>query len=147
MSSHLDDHSAEQRIDEPGFGVHISPTSLYLTILGALIFLTAVTVWISFKDLGWANDIVALGIAFSKATLVVLFFMHVKYSNRIIKLVLVSAIAWMFVMLALTYTDYGFRNEVQPKLKRVESEYQDLIDRGYGSTATVDHGEEAEAGH
>ena len=140
MSSH-DEHS------NPAHEVHVSPTSMYLTILTGLIILTGLTVIVSYKDFGWANDPIALGIAFTKAALVVMFFMHVKYSPRIIKLIVVSAIAWLFVMLSLTYIDYGSRHSIRPDPAPVDAEYQDMIDRGYAKTPTSSAGHGDDTGH
>ncbi len=142
MSSH-DSHADH----DPGHEVHVSSTSFYLVILGALIVLTVLTVLAAYQEFGWANDIVALGIAFSKATLVVLFFMHVKHSGRIIKLIVVSAVAWLFIMLSLTYIDYGSRHSIKPEATPVEAEYQDLIDSGFAKKANAKGGHGEEGGH
>jgi cytochrome c oxidase subunit 4 len=85
---------------------HISPTSTYYGIFGALMVLTALTVGVAFINLGALNFPVAIGIAITKATLVVLFFMHVKYSSRLTKLVVGTAFFFLFIMLGLTMTDY-----------------------------------------
>ena len=69
---------------------HISPKSTYYAIFGALMALTALTVYVAFQHLGWLNFPVAITIAFLKASLVVLFFMHVKYSSKLIKLLVAS---------------------------------------------------------
>jgi cytochrome c oxidase subunit 4 len=85
---------------------HISPTSTYYGIFGALMVLTAITVGVAFVNLGSLNFPVAIGIAITKATLVVLFFMHVKYSSRLTKLVVGLALFFLLVMFGLTLTDY-----------------------------------------
>jgi cytochrome c oxidase subunit 4 len=85
---------------------HISPTSTYYGIFGALMVLTALTVGVAFINLGALNFPVAIGIAITKATLVVLFFMHVKYSSRLTKLVVATAFFFLFIMFGLTLTDY-----------------------------------------
>ncbi len=85
---------------------HISPTSTYYGIFGALMVLTAVTVGVAFVNLGDFNFPVAIGIAVTKATLVILFFMHVKYSSRLTKLIVMMAFFFLFVMFGLTLTDY-----------------------------------------
>jgi len=73
--------------------------------------LTVVTAAVSFVDLGPFNTIVALAIATCKALLVVLFFMHVKYaSEKLTKLVIVSAIFWLMILLLLSLADYGTRS-------------------------------------
>jgi cytochrome c oxidase subunit IV len=85
---------------------HISPKSTYYTIFGALMVLTVVTVVAAFVNLGSLNFPVALAIALTKATLVVLFFMHVKYSSRLTKMVVGMAVFFLVILLLLTMTDY-----------------------------------------
>ena len=89
--------------------VHVSPLSTYLSIFGALMVLSALTVGAAFVNLGSFNPIVALAIAGVKATLVILFFMHVKYSSRSTKLVVGGAFFFLFILLGLTMTDYMSR--------------------------------------
>jgi len=85
-------------------------SKLYYTIWIALLVLTVVTALVATVDLGPFNTIVALVIATFKALLVVLFFMHVKYtSEKLTKIVIVSAIFWLFLLLALSMADYGTR--------------------------------------
>lgn len=74
--------------------------------------LTAITVWVSFQDFGAWNDVVALTIAVIKASLVVLFFMHIYYSTRLSKLVVVSGLVWLFILIGLTLSDYLSRGLV-----------------------------------
>jgi cytochrome c oxidase subunit 4 len=88
---------------------HIAPKSLYYTIFGSLMVLTAITVAVAFVNLGVLNFPVAIGIAITKATLVILFFMHVKYGSRLTKLVVVSVFFFMAALLGLTLTDYASR--------------------------------------
>ena len=85
---------------------HILPKRVYYTIFGILMLCTYLTVQIAFFDLGPLNTIAALAIAVFKATIVVLFFMHVKYSTRLTWLVVTGSIFWLFIMLALTMSDY-----------------------------------------
>ena len=85
---------------------HISPKSTYYTIFGALMACTALTVGAAFTNLGNMNTPVALAIAIFKATLVVLFFMHVKYGGRMTKLVVMTALFFLGIMLTLTMSDY-----------------------------------------
>ncbi len=89
---------------------HIMSSKLYYTIWIALLCLTVVTAAVSFVDLGRFNTVIALVIATVKALLVVLFFMHVKYtSEKLTKIVIASAIFWLFLLLALSMADYGTR--------------------------------------
>ena len=85
---------------------HVTPISVYLAIFGALMVLTGVTVWVAYQDLGVWNDLVALIIAVSKATLVVLFFMQVYYSSRLSKLTVLGGFLWLAILLGLTMADY-----------------------------------------
>jgi len=89
---------------------HVMSSKFYYTIWIALLCLTVITAAVSFVDLGPLNVVVALVIATVKALLVVLFFMHVKYtSEKLTKIVIVSAIFWLFLLLALSMADYATR--------------------------------------
>ena len=85
---------------------HVVSVRVYLAVFGALMALTAATVWASRHDFGAFNSPVALGIAVVKATLVILFFMHVKYSSGLTKLVVASAFVWLAIMIIGTLHDY-----------------------------------------
>ena len=85
---------------------HISPKSTYYAIFGALMVLTAVTVAVAFVNLGSFNFPVAIGIAVAKATLVILFFMHAKYSSTLTKMFVGTAFFFLFILLTLSLTDY-----------------------------------------
>ena len=88
---------------------HILPKRIYYTIFAILMLCTYLTVQIAFLDLGPLNVIGALAIAVFKATLVVLFFMHVKYSTRLTWAVVLGAVFWLGILLTLTLTDYATR--------------------------------------
>jgi len=85
---------------------HILPKRVYYTIFAILMFCTYLTVQIAFFDLGPLNSIAAIGIACIKATLVVLFFMHVKYSTRLTWAVVLGSIFWFGILITLTMSDY-----------------------------------------
>jgi cytochrome c oxidase subunit IV len=89
--------------------VHVSPLSTYLSIFAALMVLSAITVGAAFVDLGSLNPIVALAIAGLKATLVILYFMHVKYSSRLTKLTVVLSMFFVAILFAETLMDYATR--------------------------------------
>jgi cytochrome c oxidase subunit 4 len=89
---------------------HILPSKLYWAIWAILICLTIVTALVATVDLGWFNPVAALLIATGKATIVVLFFMHVKYtSERLTAMVIVSALFWLLIFLTLSLADYSTR--------------------------------------
>jgi len=90
---------------------HIVYPRVYITIFLALMVGTGLTVVAAFRDFpGPLNAVVALTIAVVKATLVVLFFMHVRYSSRLIWLVVGAALFWLAIMFALTISDYSTRS-------------------------------------
>jgi len=90
---------------------HIVPVKVYLGIFLALLVGTALTVLAAFVDFPWRlNTIVALTIASVKATLVVLYFMHVRYSPRLVWVIVASALFWMGILFAFTFSDYFTRN-------------------------------------
>lgn len=82
---------------------------IYFLIFGALMVGTALTVAAAFTNLGPFGDVVALAIAVVKATLVVLFFMHVRDSARMTKLSIVAGFLWLVILIALTLSDYFSR--------------------------------------
>ena len=97
---------------------HIASVKSYVGIFLALMVLTTITVLVAYVNLGELNKVVALGIASVKATLVILYFMHVKYSSRLTKLVVVSGFFFLFILLGLTMTDYASREWVPVPILR-----------------------------
>jgi cytochrome c oxidase subunit IV len=89
---------------------HVVPKKVYYTIFALLMFCTYLTVQIAYMDLGPMNTIGALGIATFKATIVVLFFMHVKYSTRLTWAVVLGSLFWLGILLAFTMADYATRS-------------------------------------
>jgi cytochrome c oxidase subunit 4 len=92
---------------------HIASVKSYVSIFLTLMVLTVVTVLVAYVNLGQMNKVVALSIASFKATLVILYFMHVKYSSHLTKLVVVSGFFFLFILLGLTMADYATRAWVQ----------------------------------
>ncbi|MBZ5678491.1 MAG: cytochrome C oxidase subunit IV family protein [Acidobacteriia bacterium] len=89
---------------------HGTSIGFYVMIFLILLVLTGVTVSAAFINLGPLNPILALGIATTKALLVVLFFMHVKgASEKLVKLVVLSAVFFLLILLGLTLSDYATR--------------------------------------
>jgi cytochrome c oxidase subunit 4 len=94
-------------MSEPTHHVHkVVPPRVYLAIFGLLLLFTALTVGASYLELGVFNAIVALAIAVIKATLVVLFFMHVRYSSKLTKLTISAGFLTFLVLITMTLTDY-----------------------------------------
>lgn len=111
MTEHADAAAHEEH--------HIVPIHVYILVFLALMLLTYVTVQVSHVDLGRPeiladvrvpmNVIVALLIAITKATLVVLFFMHVKYSPRLTQIIVCCSIVWLVILIGITISDYVSR--------------------------------------
>ena len=93
---------------------HIVPVRIYVTIFLVLLVGTLLTWWAAFQDFPWQlNTIVAMTIAITKATFVVLYFMHVRYSTRLILVIITSALFWMGILFALTFSDYWTRDRIK----------------------------------
>jgi cytochrome c oxidase subunit IV len=92
---------------------HVAPKSLYYAVFLALIVGTGLTVLAAFFDLGVLNNIVMLAIACTKAALVVLFFMHVRWGTRLTWVVVTSGFFWLLIMFGLTMADYISRGWVE----------------------------------
>ena len=89
---------------------HIVHPRVYVSILLVLMVGTGLTVFAAFYDFpGPLNAVVALTIAVVKATFVILYFMHVRYSSRLIWLIISAALFWLAIMFALTISDYWTR--------------------------------------
>jgi len=88
---------------------HVVPLRTYYTIFAALLAGTALTVWVAFMDLGPLNTVVAITIAVIKALLVVLYFMHVKYSSRLTWVFAAAGFVWLVLMIGLTIADFDSR--------------------------------------
>jgi cytochrome c oxidase subunit IV len=104
MAQHTDTHAAH------GGEHHVLPLSIYWGVFFALVIGTALTVWTATIDLGRMNVIVALVIASVKAILVILFFMHVKYSSRMVWLFAGAGFFWVLLMIAFTMQDFATRS-------------------------------------
>jgi len=89
---------------------HIVSPKIYIAIFAALMLGTGITVWAAFQNFHRFNIVIALVIASIKATLVVLYFMHARYSPKRTHLVIVCSVFWLAIMLALTLTDYNTRS-------------------------------------
>jgi len=88
---------------------HVQPLKVYFGVFLALMAFTALTVFAAFVNLGPANTVVALGIAAAKATLVILYFMHVKGNTRLVPVVILSGLFFLFILFLFLAADYGTR--------------------------------------
>jgi cytochrome c oxidase subunit 4 len=92
--------------EEMGGSAHVVPVRLYLIVFGALMVLTAITVTAALIDLGPFNTVVALTIACTKMVLVILFFMHVRYSSRLTWATVGAGFFFLGLLLLMTLSDY-----------------------------------------
>jgi cytochrome c oxidase subunit 4 len=97
---------------------HVVSPRLYLLVFASLMVLTFVTVAASRYDFGPGNTVVAMAIAILKASLVILFFMHVKYSSRLVQLTMVAAFLWLALLIAGALSDYDSRGRVNPAVEK-----------------------------
>jgi len=91
---------------------HVSPVNNYVMVLGALFFLTALTYAVSYANLGPASLPVAMGVAVVKATLVCMYFMHLRYDDRYHVFIFVSTLIFVAIFFAFTFFDFGSRDRV-----------------------------------
>jgi cytochrome c oxidase subunit IV len=89
---------------------HVVSPKVYLVVFAVLVVLTAATVWAAFVHMQdpW-HDVIAMAIAVTKATLVVLFFMHVKWGTRMTKLSVIVAVIFLILLAGITVTDFWAR--------------------------------------
>ena len=96
---------------------HVAPTSLYYAVFGALIVGTILTVVVASFDLGAFNNVVMLTIAITKATLVILYFMHVRWGSRLTWVIVGSSFFWLLILFGLTMNDYLTRGWLPGSLR------------------------------
>ena len=85
---------------------HVVSIRVYVAIFVTLLALTGVTTAVAFADLGRLNAVIMLGIALTKALLVLLYFMHLRYSPRLTILVVFTGFVWLAILILLTMSDY-----------------------------------------
>ena len=96
---------------------HVAPKSMYYMVFGALIFGTILTVAAAKVDMGALNNIVMLAIACTKASLVILFFMHVRWSSRLTWVVAMAGFFWLLILFGIGMSDYMSRGWVPGTLR------------------------------
>ena len=89
-----------------GYHPPITSVGVYATVFVALLFFTGITVYVASQDYGVLNTPVALGIAVTKASLVILFFMGVRHNTPLTKVVAVSGFVWLLILFGLGMNDY-----------------------------------------
>lgn len=89
---------------------HITRAKTFVFVWVALVIFTGLTSWVSYLELGPWNVVVALAIAVTKASLVVWFFMGVRYTTTLTRLFVVGGLVWLSIMILITFSDYNSRN-------------------------------------
>ena len=89
---------------------HLISYQALALVLSALLLLTGITIAVSYFDLGIFNVFISLGIACTKVTLVLLFFMHLKYEGKAIRFSFLGTIFFLFIMISFMFWDYAFRH-------------------------------------
>lgn len=130
----------EQAIDSTHHAHHIVPVKVYWIVITILMFLTALTVWVAFRNFGglW-NLVIALGLATIKATIVALWFMHVKYSGRLVQLTIVASLIFLLLMLFGVLMDVWTRNNVQRAPYVLMPEYETTTQVHKPADGKADH--------
>jgi cytochrome c oxidase subunit 4 len=124
---------------------HVLPLKIYAGVWIGLLVLTLITVKVSYLDFGVFNLVIAMGIATLKATLVVLFFMHLKYDEPFNVVVFVSSLAFLAVFFMLTLADTMERGQVDPLEADVIVPVPARVEPAGGASDEADstaHGEE-----
>ena len=87
----------------------ITPVSTYVVVFGLLLVMTGLTYWVATQDFGAMNTPVALGVALFKASLVIIYFMGVRYNTPLTKAVVISGFFWLIILFGMTMGDYVSR--------------------------------------
>ncbi len=103
MESSKESHSSHAHAEGEH---HTLPFNVYLSVFATLIFLTIITVWVAQFNFGAFNGLVAMGIATLKAALVGMYFMHLKYDNKLYSVVLVGSVGFLILFWFFTYFDF-----------------------------------------
>ena len=109
---------------------HVTPLRTYLAVFCTLLFLTAITIYSSQFDFGWFNIILALIIASVKSTLVLLFFMHLYYDNKINLAFILASVIFLGIFIGLTMIDTSYRTtlyDVRGKLVKEQAPKEHFI--------------------
>ena len=88
----------------------VIPKKIYFSVWAALLVLLGITVGVSYIHLGWLNPVAAVAIAGVKAMIIIMYFMHVRYSKRMIWVFVAAGFLWLTIMFTLSFGDYFTRS-------------------------------------
>lgn len=125
---------------------HITPLWIYVGVWLALMFLTAVTVWVAQFDFGAFNAVVAMGVATVKASLVALIFMGLWWDERFNLLAFVGSLVFVGLFFLFTFADEMTRGQIDPIEANFVKEMP-AADTAYKRGKRPEHHEAAPAGH
>ena len=98
--------------EDHGTTHHVVPVRTYVMVFAALMILGALTIAVSYVNLGIFNNFIAMAIAVTKAALILAFFMHLRYSNKLTLLVALMGFFWLIIFFAITLGDYLARGSI-----------------------------------
>ena len=93
---------------------HIVPKKTYIFVWMFLLIMLGVTVAVSYVRLGWLNAVAAVGIAVTKAVVIIMFFMHVRYNRHLVWIFVCAGFFWLSILFALSFGDYLTRAYMPP---------------------------------
>lgn len=130
-------HHTEEKIDSTHAAHHIVSPMTYAIVLSILMVLTIATVRVAYVNFpGLWNLVIALGLATIKGTIVTMWFMHVKYSGKLVKIVILTSLMFLIVMIFGTLMDVWTRDNVTAAGYVQEAEYDIMAGQ---KTPTGDH--------
>ncbi len=124
---------------------HIVPLKIYLAVAAALLVLTAITVAVSFVHLGSLNIVIALLIAGIKASLVLLFFMHLRYEWNMNAVTLMVAVVFLVIFITFTMFDIAERGDTSPEMRNSINKNAAIYDASGKPLKATEHGEHADS--
>ena len=114
---------------------HVISRAIYYRVFAALIAFTAITVSVAYFDFGLLNTVIAVTIAVLKAVLVILFFMHVRYTDHLTQIFAAAGFFWLVILITFTLSDYLARGMDESP----EGWREDLVLPAISDAAPVSH--------
>jgi cytochrome c oxidase subunit IV len=106
----MSDHHNHHDHDDHDHEMHITPVRTYLIAAAALFVLTVITVAVAFFDFGPLNEVIAMGVATAKAAVIIVVFMHARYTTGVTRLAMVAGIVWFAILVLGVMDDYLTRS-------------------------------------
>ncbi|MCB9475354.1 MAG: cytochrome C oxidase subunit IV family protein [Deltaproteobacteria bacterium] len=126
---------------------HVLPYTVYFAVYGSLLVLTGITVLVSFAGLGKWSIPVAMAVAVVKASLVVGYFMHLKYDDRLNSLILVVTLLFILIFFAMTFSDMRTRGMIDPVEDNMVLRNEQAAEKAAAAEASGESSEKGEEAH